>query len=179
MKKTILALSLIALCGGVFAQAKTTTSATVAFDASTEKDALPKAENKTVVAQLNPKTGEIGFEAAVKNFSFSNPLIQEHFNAERWLNSDKFASFTFVGKVAEIGKVNFSKNGVYTVSVTGELTVKDKSKTITTPATIEVKNGAVSAKANFTIVLADYGIKVGDSGKIAGEPKITVSADLK
>jgi polyisoprenoid-binding protein YceI len=179
MKKTLIVLALIGFTTGAFAQTKTSTSATVAFDASTEKDALPKAENKTVVAQLNTKTGEIGFEAAVKNFAFSNPLIQEHFNGERWLNSEKFASFTFVGKVAEIGKVNFAKNGVYNVSVTGELTVKDKSKTITTPATLEVKNGVVAAKANFTIVLADYGVAVGDSGKIAGEPKITVSAELK
>jgi polyisoprenoid-binding protein YceI len=179
MKKTLIVLALIGFTTGAFAQTKTSTSATVSFDATTEKDALPKAENKTVVAQLNTKTGEIGFEAAVKNFAFTNPLIQEHFNAERWLNSEKFASFTFVGKVAEISKVNFSKNGVYNVSVTGELTVKDKAKVITTPATLEVKNGVVSAKANFTIVLADYGVNVGDSGKIAGEPKITVSADLK
>ena len=109
MKKTLIVLALIGFTTGAFAQTKTSTSATVAFDASTEKDALPKAENKTVVAQLNTKTGEIGFEAAVKNFAFSNPLIQEHFNGERWLNSEKFASFTFVGKVAEIGKVNFAK----------------------------------------------------------------------
>jgi hypothetical protein len=33
--------------------------------------------------------------------------------------------------------------------------------------------------ASFTITLADYGINVGDAGKIAGQPKITVSAELK
>jgi polyisoprenoid-binding protein YceI len=179
MKKTILFFSLLTITAFGFAQVKQTTSAIVAFDATTPKDALPKAENKTVIAQLNTKTGEIGFEAAVKNFSFSNPLIQEHFNEERWMNSGKFPAFTFIGKINDLQKYNFSKNGVYNVTVTGEMTVKEKSTVVTTPATIEVKNGTLMASANFSITLADYGISVGDGSKIAPQPKITVSAELK
>jgi polyisoprenoid-binding protein YceI len=76
-------------------------------------------------------------------------------------------------------KYNFTKNGVYTVTVTGQMTVKGKSNEVTTPATIEVKNGTLMATANFSITLADYGISVGDGSKIAGQPKITVSAELK
>jgi hypothetical protein len=59
MKKTILFLSFVALTGSLFAQKKTTTSATVAFDASTAIDALPKAENKTTIAAIDTKTGSI------------------------------------------------------------------------------------------------------------------------
>lgn len=179
MKKTVLVLSLIAFTSVLFAQTKKTTSATVAFDATTPKDALPKAENKTVIAEIDTKSGQIGFEAAVKNFTFSNPTIQAHFNEERWLNSDKFPAFTFMGKISDVTKYNFSKNGVYNVTVTGQLTIKDKTNNVTAPATIEVKNGVLTATASFTIVLADYGVQVGNSGKIAGEPKITVSAELK
>ncbi|MFN4809960.1 MAG: YceI family protein [Bacteroidota bacterium] len=179
MKKTVLLLSLVAFTSVLFAQTKKTTSATVAFDATTPKDALPKAENKTVIAEIDTKSGQIGFEAAVKNFTFTNPTIQAHFNEERWLNSDKFPAFTFMGKIADVTKYNFSKNGVYNVTVTGQLTIKDKTNNVTTPATIEVKNGALIANASFSIVLADYGIQVGTAGKIAGEPKITVAAELK
>lgn len=179
MKKTILLLSLVAFTGSIFAQAKKTTSATVAFDATTALDALPKAENKTVIAEIDTKTGQIGFEAAVKNFTFSNPTIQAHFNEERWLSSDKYPAFTFMGKINDVTKYNFSKNGVYNVTVTGQLTIKDKTNNVTTPATIEVKNGTLIASTNFTIVLADYGVQVGNSGKIAAEPKITVAAELK
>jgi len=142
MKKTVLVLSLIAFTSVLFAQTKKTTSATVAFDATTAIDALPKAENKTVIAEIDTKTGQIGFEAAVKNFTFTNPTIQAHFNEERWLSSDKFPAFTFMGKISDVTKYNFSKNGVYNVTVTGQL-------------------------------------QVGTAGKIAGEPKITVSAELK
>ncbi len=179
MKKTVLVLSLIAFTSVLFAQTKKTTSATVAFDATTAIDALPKAENKTVIAEIDTKTGQIGFEAAVKNFTFTNPTIQAHFNEERWLSSDKFPAFTFMGKISDVTKYNFSKNGVYNVTVTGQLTIKDKTNNVTTPATIEVKNGTLVANASFTIVLADYGIQVGNAGKIAGEPRITVSAELK
>lgn len=179
MKKTVLLLSLVAFTSVLFAQTKKTTSATVAFDATTPKDALPKAENKTVIAEIDTKSGQIGFEAAVKNFTFTNPTIQAHFNEERWLNSDKFPAFTFMGKITDVTKYNFSKNGVYNVTVTGQLTIKDKTNNVTTPATIEVKNGTLIASASFSIVLADYGIQVGTAGKIAGEPKITVAAELK
>ena len=179
MKKTVLLLSLVAFTSVLFAQTKKTTSATVAFDATTPIDALPKAENKTVIAEIDTKSGQIGFEAAVKNFTFTNPTIQAHFNEERWLNSDKFPAFTFMGKITDVTKYNFSKNGVYNVTVTGQLTIKDKTNNVTTPATSDVKNGTLMASASFSIVLADYGIQVGTAGKIAGEPKITVAAELK
>jgi polyisoprenoid-binding protein YceI len=179
MKKTILFLFTMAVATLGFSQVKQTTSAVVAFDATTPKDALPKAENKTVIAQLNTKTGQIGFEAAVKNFAFGNSVIQEHFNEERWMSSDKFPAFTFEGKINDVQNYNFTKNGVNNVTVTGQMTVKGKSTTLTTPATIEVKNGTLVATANFSITLADYGISVGDGSKIAGQPKIIVSAELK
>ena len=181
MKKTILFLSFLAVAGGVFAQKKTTTSATVAFDASTSIDALPKAENKTVIAAIDTKTGSVAFEAAVKNFAFSNPMIQDHFNGEKWLNSDAFPKFTFKGKIADPAKVDFTKDGSYKVPVTGELTVRGISKEIAAPAVIVVKGGTLSATADFSIKLSDYGITGVpiDAGKVAKEPKISVSAELK
>jgi polyisoprenoid-binding protein YceI len=181
MKKTILFLSLIALTGSVFAQKKTTTSAVVTFDASTPKDALPKADNKAVIAAVDTKTGDVAFEAAVKNFAFSNAMIQEHFNGEKWLNSDAFPKFTFKGKITDLSKVNFKKDGTYAVTVSGDLTVKDATKPVKAPATIVVKGGTFTATSDFTITLADFGISGApiDGGKVAKEPKITVSAELK
>lgn len=181
MKKTILFLSFLAIAGGVMAQKKTTTSASVTFDASTAIDALPKAENKTVIAAVDTKTGTVAFEATVKNFAFSNPKIQEHFNGEKWLNSDAHPKFTFKGKIVDLSKVDFTKDGSYKVTVTGDLTIRDVTKEITTPATIVVKGGTLTTLANFAIKLSDYGITGVpiDAGKVAKEPKITVEAELK
>ncbi|MCR6720161.1 MAG: YceI family protein [Chitinophagaceae bacterium] len=181
MKKMILFVALVTVTGSIFAQKKTTTSATVAFDASTAIDALPKAENKTVVAAIDTKTGSVAFEATVKNFAFSNPTIQDHFNGEKWLNSDNFPTFIFKGKIVDPSAVNYAKNGTYKVDVEGTLTVRGKELPLTTPATIVVKDGAINTTSNFTIKLADYGITGApiDGGKVAKEPKITVSADFK
>lgn len=181
MKKALLFLSLVIVAGSVIAQRKTTTSAVVKFDASTAIDDLPKAENKTVIAAINTATGDIAFEAAVKNFAFSNPSIQDHFNGAKWLDSDKYPSFTYKGKITDLSAINFTKDGSYKVRTAGVLTVKGKSQNIAMPATIDVKGGTLSASANFTITLADFGITGGsiDGGKVAKEPKITVSAELK
>ncbi len=181
MKKTILFLAFAAIAGVAVAQKKTTTSATVNFDATTEKDALPKAENKAVIAAIDTKSGAVAFEATVKNFAFSNAMIQDHFNGDKWMNSDAFPKFTFKGKITDLSKVNFSKDGTYNVTVSGDLTIKDVSKNLSTPATIVVKDGMLNAKSSFSINLADYNISGApiDGGKVAKQPKITVAADLK
>jgi len=171
-------LAMVAVTTSLFAQKKTTTSATVAFDASTPKDALPKAENKTVIAALDTKAGTVKFEAIVKNFAFENPKIQEHFNGERWLNSEKFPVFDFKGKIVDLSKVDFKKDGTYNVSVAGQIMVKGIAKPITVPATIVVKGAAISATSTFPLTLADFGV-MADGEKIQKEPKITVSADFK
>jgi polyisoprenoid-binding protein YceI len=180
MKRTFLSIALAAITGTVFAQNLTTTSATVSFDATTPIDALPKADNKTVIASINKTTGEVMFEAAVSNFAFSNPKIQEHFNAANWMNSASFPKFTFSGKIDKLGKVKFEKDGVYKVAVTGNLTVKGVSKEIKAPGTITVAGGKIAAAAAFSIVLADFGItgQPIDGGKVAKEPKVTVAAQF-
>ena len=97
------------------------------------------------------------------------------------MNSIAFPKFTFKGKIADLSKVDFNKDGTYQVIVNGDLTIRDVTKPITAPATIVVKAGTLSATSDFTIKLSDYGITGVpiDAGKVAKEPKITVTADLK
>ncbi len=177
MKKTFLVFALLVATVSLFAQKKTTTSATVSFDATTEKDNTPKAENNTVIGAIDPQTGAVQFEANVKNFSFSNPLMQTHFNSSKWLDSDQFPKFTFSGKITKLSDVKFTKNGSYEVKVSGDLGVKGVTKPITIPGKIVVKDGSFSVSSTFSINVADYGISGVpiDAGKVAREPKIMVS----
>jgi polyisoprenoid-binding protein YceI len=181
MKKTIFFVCFIIAAGSLFAQKKTTTSATVKFDASTSLDNLPKAENKTVIAAINTTSGSIAFEAAVKNFAFSNPMMQGHFNGGNWLDSDKYPTFTYKGNITDLSAVNFSKDGEYQVKTEGLLTIKGVEQKLSTPATIVVKGGSIIASTDFTIKVADFGITGApiDGGKVAKEPKISVTAELK
>jgi polyisoprenoid-binding protein YceI len=180
MKKSILFLSFIAITGSAMAQKATTTSAVVIFDATTPKDALPKAENKAVIASFDKTTGAVAFEAAVNNFAFTNPMIQDHFNGEKWMNSAAFPKFSFVGKIDKLSKINFTKNGDYDVEVSGNITVKGISQPISVPATVTVKDGVITSKSNFTIKLKDFGIagQAIDAGKVAEKPTVTVSAQF-
>jgi len=181
MKKTTLFLGLVIAAGSLFAQKKTTTSATVSFDATTSIDALPKANNKTVIGAIDTKTGTVQFEANVKNFAFANPMMQEHFNGEKWLNSNEFPKFTFNGNIVDPSTVDFTKDGSYKTEVEGLLGIKGKEQKVKLPGTVVVKNGSLSISSNFSIALADYGISGApiDGGKVSKNPKITVAADFK
>lgn len=180
MKKTILFLSFISLVGGVIAQKVTTTSAVISFDATTPKDALPKADNKTVIGSIDTKTGDVAFEAAVKNFTFSNPKIQEHFNSSNWMNSDQFPKFSFKGKIQKANKIKFTKDGTYNVKAEGTLTVKGIDKPAKAEGTITVANGKISVMAEMKVKLEDYNISGQpiEAGKVAKEPRVTVSAQF-
>ena len=182
MKKSILLLALSFTVGASFAQKKmTTTSASINFDATTSKDALPKADNKTVVASLDAKTGAVAFEAAVKSFTFSNPKIQEHFNSAGWMDSEKFPTATFKGTITNVADVNFKKDGTYNAKVEGELTMHGETKPVSTTAKIVVAGSTVTTTSDFTVALADYKVEGGAiaAGKVATEPKISVVAEFK
>jgi len=180
MKRTILSLMIATVSMMAFAQKKTSTSAIIAFDASTSIDDLPKAENKTAIATIDPAKNTVQFEAAIKNFTFSNPKIQEHFNQKSWLNSDEFPKATFNGVITNPSAVNFTKDGTYTVTVEGDLTIKDKTQKVKTQATIVVAGKTLRTNASFNIKLTDFGIEGQPitAGKVSAEPKISVSAEL-
>ncbi len=180
MKKTILSLALVLATGLLFAQKKTTTSATINFDATTSIDKLPRAENKTVIASLDTKTGKVAFEAIIKSFTFSNPKIQEHFNNAGWMDSEKFPTASFTGNIVNLKKVKFNKNGVYKVIVKGDLTMHGVTKPIETKGTVTVSGKSIKTAGDFSVKLEDYGVNGAAiaAGKVAKEPTITVLAEF-
>ncbi len=180
MKKTILSFVLVLSTGILFAQKKTTTSAVINFDATTAIDALPKADNKTAIASLDTKTGKLAFEVTIKNFTFSNPRIQEHFNGEGWMNSDKFPTASFKGDITNLKTINFSKDGTYPASVLGEITIHGVTRPMEATGSIIVSGSKISAKSDFKIRLEDFGVSGGAiaAGKVSKEPSISVAAEF-
>ncbi len=181
MKKTVLAFGLLLSTVLLFAQKKTTTSAIINFDATTSIDALPKAENKTGIAALDTKKGDVAFEVVIKNFAFANPKMQEHFNSAGWMDSDKFPTANFKGKIQNLSDIKFKKNGMYNATVEGNLTIHGITKPVKTEAIINVIDKKISTKTEFKIKLEDYNVNGGAiaAGKVTKEPTITVSADFK
>jgi len=95
------------------------------------------------------------------------------------MNSDQFATFAFKGNLGS--GVDYAKDGTYTTTADGTLTIKGVSQKVKAPVTVTVKEGAINTASTFSIKLADYGISGApiDGGKVAKEPKISVSADFK
>ncbi len=178
MKKSILFIGLVIAAGASFAQKKTTTSATISFDATTPIDKLPKAENKTAIASLDTKKGNVAFEAIVKNFAFTNPVIQDHFNGAKWMDSEKFSTASFKGKITNLKVVNFKKDGTYTANIEGKLTIHGETKNVNTTAVIVVAGNSITTTSDFSVKLEDYKVNgpAIAAGKVAKEPKITVVA---
>jgi hypothetical protein len=120
-----------------------------------------EAHNKKVSSVLNTETGKLGFKLMIKNFQFSNSLMQEHFN-ENYMESEKYPYSEFGGEILELAnkKLDVSKPGIYDVTVVGDLTIHGAKKKVQQKGTLEVLPNKIIAKSKFPIKVADYNIKV-------------------
>lgn len=159
------------------AQQYTTKTGTIKFFSHTSMEDI-KAENRKVVSVLDSKTGAMEFLLLMKGFDFTNDLMEQHFN-ESYAESSKFPKAGFKGKIADISKVDFTKDGTYPVTVTGKLTIKDVTKDVTSTGTIVVKGGKVTATSKMKIKPLDYNFKIPATayGKIADEMEVDIIMD--
>lgn len=89
------------------AQLFITTTGEVSFFSKTPMEDI-EAVNKNVSSIINTSTNEVAVQMRITNFVFPNKLMQEHFN-ENYLESEKFPSATFKGKIKE--DVDLTKPG--------------------------------------------------------------------
>lgn len=156
--KKLLVLLLIVTTATVHAQKVYTKNGNISFFSKSPLENI-KADNNQVVSIIDTQTGDLQFSLLIKSFQFDKALMQEHFN-ENYMESDKYPKSIFKGKVEDISKVNFSKDGTYPVTVNGELTIHGVTNKTSTPGTITIKNGVASGSSTFFVKLADYKISV-------------------
>jgi len=138
-----------------------------------------KADNYKVVSTLDQATGEIVYSVPMQSFEFEKALMQKHFNSDKFLDTKTYPKAKFKGKITNLSEINFSKDGTYNTTVTGEMTIKATTKTVTEKGTITISGSAtkVSAKTKFKIVLADYGVAF-EKGKPASNISKTVDVTV-
>ncbi len=175
MKTIAFLLLFLATASVSFSQLFMTRTGRVSFYSSTEKETV-NAVNNQAYAVIDAGKKNIAFTLLMKGFQFEKELMQEHFN-ENYAESDKYPKSSFNG--AYTGDVNATKDGVYNVTAKGDLTIHGVTKPVEAPATIEVKNGTLTAKAGFKIKPEDYGINIPSlvREKIAKEMTVSVSAN--
>lgn len=157
--KYILSLLLILSTSQIsLAQKVYTKNGTITFFSKSPLENIT-AINKQVMSVLNTENGDLQFSLLVKGFHFEKALMEEHFN-ENYMESDKFPKSTFKGIISNVASVDFTKEGEYAVSVSGDLTIHGVTQKVSVPGTIRVKNGNVSAVSTFKVKVADYNISI-------------------
>lgn len=138
------------------------------------------ADNYSSVSTLDKLTGEAVFSVPMQSFQFEKALMQKHFNSPDFLDTKAFPKAKFIAKINHIEQVDFTKDGTYTVTITGNMTIKATTKSITEKGSIIINDGKVSVHSKFNLVLADYGISF-EKGKpasnIAKNVEVTIDAD--
>jgi len=179
MKKIIFA-SLF-LMSAIYADAQNiymTKTGKISFFSRAKSIDKVEADNNEVSSVLNTQTGEVVFAVLIKGFHFESALMEEHFN-ENYLESGKFPKSTFKGKISNPAAVNFSKDGVYPITVEGDLTLHGVTKKISSTGSITIKAGKISAFSKFAVKLKNFNISIPSlvADKISED--IDVSVDCK
>jgi polyisoprenoid-binding protein YceI len=176
MRIKIILLIIVAFSQAASAQKLVSKNSHIWFFSHTPMEDI-EAHNRQAVSILDPVNGDLAFNVLVKSFEFKVALMQEHFN-ENYMESDKYPKATFSGKINNNTSVNYKKDGAYPAEVTGDLTIHNVTQKVTTKGTIEIKGGAVTAKARFVIKPPDYGIVIPSvvENKIAKEVEVNVDA---
>ena len=175
MKRVIFLLILSCLVFTANAQKFMTKTGFISFYGHTPMEDI-KADNNQVNSILDISNGDLVFQALIKSFHFDRALMEEHFN-ENYMESDKIPKSSFKGKITDLSTVDFKKNGIYEVTVEGDLTIHDVTNKLTTKGTIEVVSGGINATSKFKIVPEDYKISIPGvvREKIAKDLDVTIS----
>jgi polyisoprenoid-binding protein YceI len=174
MKKLIVLMTLVVAGTSAFAQSYSTKNGKISFHSSTPIEDI-NATNNEVVSTLNASTGKFEFGVAILGFKFKSVDMQKHFNGKTYMNSSQYPKAVFKGTISNLSAVNFSKDGTYEVTVTGNLTIKDVTKAITTSGTITIAGGKVTAKSEFKINRSEYNV----SGEAIHEKKIAQTITVR
>jgi len=140
----------------VRSQVVTSRDVTLSFYSSAPIEDITATSNQGV-SGLDFDSKSIYFRVAIRSFEFEKKLMQEHFN-ENYLESSKYPNAEFKGTIKE--DLNISKDGTFPVTVQGDLTIHNVTKSYTVKGELKITGGKVAAKAIFPVKLADHQIKI-------------------
>lgn len=127
---------------------------------------------------IDPGNQNFAWTVEINSFDgFNSPLQREHFN-ENYMESSKYPSATFSGKIIE--KINFEQDGSYPVRAKGKLVIHGIEQERIIKGTLEIKGRKLRIEAMFSVPLTDHNITIPKivHQKIAEEIVVNVEADL-
>lgn len=150
----------------------------IAFRSEATLEVVQAKSNKLRGA-VDPENNTFAWSVETRSFEgFNSPLQREHFN-ENYMESSKFPRVSFAGKIIE--KVDFKKDGKYTVRAKGKLSAHGIEQERIIRSELEVTGDKIRIFARFSVPLTDHNISIPQivHQKIAEEISVTVDAELK
>ena len=136
-----------------------------------------KAVNNEVTSRLSAN-GQLTFSLLVKGFKFDLAEMQEHFN-DNYMESTKYPRAEFKGNISNIKNVNIAKDGVYPVTVSGDLTMHGVTQKINSKGTVTVKGRKISAESKFSLTLEQFKISGGLLKALTKSLTVTVNCQYQ
>ncbi|EDP94805.1 YceI family protein [Kordia algicida OT-1] len=164
--------------GTVTAQKYFTKTGETDFKASVEAFEPVEAKSNSTTAILKVDSGDLAALLFIKSFHFKVALMEEHFN-ENYMDSDKHPKATFKGKLK-----NFSMSDISSTAkeyqLSGILTVRGKTKEITTTAKVSKNGEKITIDSFFSVKPQDFDIDIPSivRKKIAKKINVTLHYEL-
>ncbi len=138
-----------------------------------------KASSNDIKGLLEIEKKLFAFQVRMESFEgFNSSLQKEHFN-ENYIESNKFPEAAFSGKIIE--DVDLTKDGNYTIRAKGNFTVHGVSQERIIKSDVTVKNGRISLKSAFSVLLEDHNIPIPKvvKDKLSSEINVQVNCLLE
>lgn len=91
-----------------------------------------------------------------------NQKLVNHLKSDDFFSVEKFPTSKF--EITKVEALNDANKPGFNHTVTGNLTIKDVTKSISFPANVKIEGGVLTAGADFDVDRTDFGLKYG-SGK--------------
>ena len=151
------------------------TSGSVDFKSDAPLEMI-EASSQNLKGVIDPANNRFAFSIPIKSFQgFNSPLQREHFN-ENYMESDKYPTATFEGKIIE--NIDYSANGLHIIRAKGALTIHGVTQERIIRSELEVKDGDFHVTSQFTVLLKEHDISIPKivNQKIAEEIFVEVKA---
>lgn len=177
MRLSFLVIMILATVGIKAQDIFMTRTGEITFFSSTPLEDI-EAENKSVTCIL--KGDKVAIKVLMKSFMFEKAAMQQHFNDD-YVESDEFPNATFEGVILNFDDIDKAKDGEYTVTTEGNLTIHGVTNPIKQEGTLTVKGKEIAIATVFKIELSDYDISVPSNylKKISNTIEIKVNANLQ
>ena len=138
------------------------------------------AKNSNTKPVMDTKSGKISIKVSMRAFKFKSGFMEEHFN-ENYVESDKYPHAIFEGKIKDNDKIDYAKDGEYSVVCEGKMTLHGQTKDISAPGKIIIKNNLITIDSKFKLALADYKIEIPAQrlANISETVDVTVKAEME